>query len=483
MLRKFLADGVVYAIPAFISRGLSLFLVPLYTRVLSPADYGSLDLLMIFAGIVNLTITLEVSQGVARYYAEEVSPESKVLYASSAFWFTLFCYSVFAFLMLCFTSEIYHWIMARPNLENAFRIGVAYIWSGGLFYLVQNQLRWELRSQNYAIASLLMTFVTAATSVWFAYGLRWGLEGILLGSLAGNLAGLAIGLWWLRKSIRLRFKAAYLRAMLVFSTPLVLSGMAVWVSLYVDRLMIKHFLSVNEVGLYGIGHRLASIASLAMIGFQSALTPLIYKHYREPDTPHQLARIFRLFSVFSITLFLGLSLFAVDILRLLTTEVFYEGAGVVTYLVPAILLANMYIFAPGIGIAKKTHWLVWINIGGALLNASMNYFFIPNFGIQGAAISTLISSLVIFICHMGISQYFYKVPHRWRSLVFTVIFSMTIALVLPALSLDDALRRSLSVLGILAVLGSTCFSGLFPRAELRRGVAEVKALLNSSSYR
>ena len=104
MLKKFMKDSVIYAFPTFISGGLSFFLLPLYTRVLSPADYGSLDLFTIFGGLVQCVIALEVSQGVARFYSDERDLERKVLFASSAFWFTLICYTVFAVLMLLNTN-------------------------------------------------------------------------------------------------------------------------------------------------------------------------------------------------------------------------------------------------------------------------------------------------------------------------------------------------------------------------------------------
>lgn len=217
MLKAFLKDSAIYAVPAFISRGLSLFLVPLYTRVLNPADYGSLDLFMVFANIVNLTIALEVSQGVARYHAVEKDLERKVLYASSAFWFTLACYSTFVVLMWLGTDHVASFIMGQKGLETAFQIGLFFIWINGLFLLIQNQLRWELRSREYAVVSLLMSFVGAGTSVWLAYYLRWGIEGLLLGTVSGCLVGSALGLWLLRASFRARFSIDRLREMLAFS--------------------------------------------------------------------------------------------------------------------------------------------------------------------------------------------------------------------------------------------------------------------------
>ena len=477
MLKAFLKDSAIYAVPAIISRGLSLFLVPLYTRVLSPADYGSLDLFTIFASIINLTITLEVSQGVARFYAAEQNLDRKVLYASSAFWFTLTCYTGFAVLMFLFTDSLAQLIMGQPDLEAAFQLGIFYIWVSGLFYLIQNQFRWELRSKDYAIISLLMSFLTAGVSVWLAYGLRWGLEGLLIGMLVGCLVGTGVGLGRLRNRFRFRFDGALLREMLAFSTPLVFSGIAIWISLYIDRIMIKHYLSIDEVGLYGIGYRLASIAALVMTGFQGALTPLVYKYHCEADTPRQLARIFRLFLVFALLAFLGLSLFALDILRLLTTEPFYEGAVVVVYLVPAILLANMYIFAPGIGIAKKTGYLIWINVGGGLLNVGLNALLIPLLGIVGAGLATMLGHLAVFAAYMVLSQRAYRAPHRWRPISICVAVAAVMAWCLPHLALDDAARWAANLLALGGFSLVAVAMGLIRPVELRQSLALIRSRL------
>lgn len=473
MLKKFMKDSVIYAIPTFISGGLGFFLLPLYTRVLSPADYGSLDLFTIFGGLVQCVIALEVSQGVARFYTDEQDLNKKVLFASSAFWFTLVCYSLFAVLMLLNTNLLAIMIMGQTGMEVAFQIGIIYLWSNGLFYLIQNQFRWELRSVNYSIVSLLMSFVTAFVSVWLAYVMDWGLEGLLIGMVVGSLAGTSLGIWWLRKSFRFCFNSALLREMLIFSMPLVISSLAVWFSMYIDRIMINYYLSIDEVGLYSIGFRIAFVAALLIVGFRGALTPLIYTYYREAETPQQLANIFRLFIFCVLIIFLVLSLFAQDIVKLLTTEPFYGGSVVVLYLVPAILLTNMYIFAPGVGIAKKTHYLIWINLIGGLLNLFLNMLLIPSLGIVGAGLATMISSMCLFAMYMITSQKLYYVPHYWSSIMLGVILAAVMAWCLPQLSVNDVTRWALNLFALASMIIFSFSIGLIRITELKQAIVSI----------
>ena len=475
MIRAFFRDSLIYTIPAILSRGLSIILVPLYTRVLSPIDYGALDMLMVFGSLANLTVALEVSQGVARFYAAEEEREKKVQYASTAFWFTLFCYTLFLVATISLAPLLSQFIIGRADLDPVFRLGMAYIWANGIFYLVQNQFRWELRSKQYAVCSVLVTLTTASLAVTLAYFLGWGLSGLLWGMLGGALAGCFYGISSLRASFQPVFKKERLKEMLLFSAPLVPSGIAVFISHYIDRLMINHFLSLGDLGLYGIGFRLSSIVGLVMVGFQGALTPLIYTNYKSPDTPGQVAVIFRAFLFFALMLFFGLAGFADEILRLLTTPEYYSAAGVVVFLVPAILISNMYIFAPGIGIAKKTHLTLWINIGGALANTCFNYFLIPLFGIRGAAAATLLGYVFVFTAYMRFSQKFYPVAHNWPALAkatFASIGCILVASSLPFGMLTNLLLKGALGLALALLLMKT---GLITQGELSKAARALKS--------
>ena len=155
MLRQFFKDSFIYTIPTILSRSIAFLLLPLYTRIISPTEYGVLDLLAVFGSFVNLTVAFEISQGIARYYADGPTAESKVLYASTAFWFTCFCYLIFAVLALANSDWLSKFITGDTHYQMALNIMVLYLTVNGLFYLVQNQFRWELRSKVYSLVSIV----------------------------------------------------------------------------------------------------------------------------------------------------------------------------------------------------------------------------------------------------------------------------------------------------------------------------------------
>jgi len=166
-----------------------------------------------------------------------------------------------------------------------------------------------------------------------------------------------------------------------------------------------------------------------------------------------------------------------DVLKLLTTEQFYGSAVVVIYLVPASLLANMYIFAPGISIAKKTHFLIAINGGGALINILLNFFMIPRWGIVGAGLSTLIGCLVVFSAHMIISQRLYLVPHRWRQIVLGVVLAAAMAWWIPQINIADEQRWIINGLTLIVFLAISLILNLIHIREIRYGLTIIKSWL------
>ncbi len=478
MIKMFFRDSLIYAIPSLLSRGLSLFLLPLYTRVLSPADYGSLEILIVFASLANLTVALEVSQGVARFYGAEKDACKKIEYASTSFWFTLFCYCCFFFLTLLFAPLLAPFIIGRADTTSIFCLAMAYIAVNGMFYLVQNQFRWALRSKQYAICSILVTLITALLSVILVYIFQLGLGGLLAGMLGGASVGFLYGIINLRDSYKWVFCGDRLKEMLLFSAPLVPSGVAVFLSNYIDRLMINHFLTLEDLGVYGIGFRISNVVSLVLVGFQGALMPLIYKNYHLVDTPRQISLIFRTFLFFAFLMCFFLVGFSRELLCVFTVPDFYGAADVMRFLVPALLLSNMYIFAPGLGIAKKTCFVLFINIAVAVFNICANCILIPILGIQGAALATLLGYTLSFFLYLLLSQRFYPINYGFltagKALGITTIFLLFSCYI----DLNMGMNLLIKGLFLLLLFLSFIYIGLVSREEISKSFEILRKTLH-----
>jgi O-antigen/teichoic acid export membrane protein len=429
VLKQFLQDSAVYGAASILVRSISLVLVPFYTRVLVPEDYGVVDLLAIATSFIAVTVALEIAQAVARFFPDTDDETRRIGYASTSLWFSVAAYTVFLIVSMFLAGSLSAWLLGTENRVAIFRVAMVATWLTGIFYLVQSQLRYSLRPRRYALASLVFSLTSLATTVLFVLVLRQGVIGVFYGQVVGGVIGLAVALRYSRDVYRLAFDGAKLREMLRFSLPLIPSSVGVMVGLYIDRVAINELMTLGDVGLFGVGYRLSSLTALLMVGFVSALTPLVYAHHREPGTPRELARIFQTFVALALTVCLGLALFARDILTLVTTHDYVPGAVVVPLLAPALLLSNMYIFAPGLGILKQTATISAINIAAAALNTILNFALIPVLGIAGAAAATFMSSATAFAANMVASQRLYPVPHDWRRLGLAVVGAVVLFLV------------------------------------------------------
>lgn len=416
MLKSFVKDVLTYTVPSILSRGIAIFLLPIYTRVASPEELGALDLFLVFGNIVALTVALEISQGIARFTPEISDVKRRSIFSSTGLFFTIFMYALFCMIAFMFYIDLNFFITGKSEYARFFQLALVYISLHGFFYYFQNLLRFEGNSVGYAIVSVLYASTSLASAFVFGIVYELGLAAILYSMIVSVLLASLLGLFLLRKSFVFVFKLGVLKQLLRFSVPLVPASMLIFVSLYVDRYMIKVLLDLNSVGYYGVAVRLASAASLVIIGFQMAITPLIYKHYNDRETPQSLAIIFQYFVVIALFFFLAYSLVIEEVLALFTTQDFYLVANVIPLLVLALLFSNIYVFFPGISIRKKTYLIFVISIVTAVINIGLNYLFIPIFGMLGAAFSTMVGYFISLLCFIYFSQKLYFVPHKWPGL-------------------------------------------------------------------
>lgn len=475
MLRNFIKDSAIYAIPQIFSKGINLILLPLYTRVLSPNEYGSLDLLLIFAAIINVTIALEVSQGLSRFYITEKDIKKKMLYASSAFWFTLTVYSILSFLIFIFAESLSSLILGKDEMALTLRIGAIYIWINGIYYLIQHQFRWQFQSKDFALASLLMSLTTLLATVILAYYFNYGLNGVIAGLMIGNFIGAIFGILKLSgTTFTFVFSKKLLLKMIRFSFPLIFASLAVWSSQYIDRIMINYFLGTDQLGIYSIGFRIASIIALTTIGIQSAITPLIYDNYEDDKSKKSLATIFRLYFLFAVFVCMILFLFIDNIMIIFATKEFFPAKDVIYFLAPSILFSNIFLFFPGIAIVKKTYLILLINIFGALINLILNFLLIEKYGITGAAYATLISSALAGLMYIFLSQKFYNVPHEWKKIIY--IFSLFLALLLTSnyLKLNFDQNYLINIITVIFYFISVILLGFIKKLEIEKLLILIK---------
>lgn len=415
MLRRIARDSVIYGAATVAARGAQLFLLPIYTRVFTPNDLGVIDLIAVVAALVNVTVALEISQAVGRYLAEAKSARERAALASTTLWFAAAAYAAFAAVTSLFAQSLGVWLFGVESSALMVAAALA-IACSGVYTIVQEVFRWTGRSGSYAVASLLYTTTAIGFGLVLILVFDLGLFGVYCGQIGGALLA---GVWaWFksREFYLLECNPPLLRKMLLYSLPLVPSSVAMFVSLNADKMAIQHFLSLSDLGVYGVAYRLAAVAQLLAIAVQLAVSPAVLQAHANDATRHSLVRAFRYFAVAAFALVILLTLFADELVRLFATASFYGAAPLVPLLAIAFIALNLYGFAPGLFIAKRTGSVAAIMLAGAALNLGLNILLTPWIGLFGAATATSTTAITIFAALMVFSQRIYFVPHHWTRL-------------------------------------------------------------------
>jgi len=110
-----------------------------------------------------------------------------------------------------------------------------------------------------------------------------------------------------------------------------------------------------------------------------------------------------------------------------TTEQYFSAWFTVPILASAMLLANMYIFVPGVFIAKRTGFVAILNVSTVMINVILILLFLPLFGIAGAAIAVLAGSLFNFLVYILLNKRFYPIPFNWNRILLGIIVGVLFA--------------------------------------------------------
>ena len=428
MYKRLMKDASLYSLSSLLARGVQLFTVPIYTRILNPADYGALDLLSYTAVLASLLVGAALDQGVARFYHDAKDDLEKKRIASSVLFYNIFIFVLFIPIVSPMAGRLAHgWLDDQVDRATVMLVFI-YIWVNAIFYIANNQLKYLFLAKQSMLCSIGSTVISLACSFAFVVFLRWGVFGVFLGQIIGQAVFSLVSIYYARESYALVYDWPTLKRMMVYSLPLVPGTLAFYLMQYVDRYAINQLNGLKDVGLYGIGARLASLVNLFLIGFTSAWSPIVMKIFRENDALERFRVVFNYYLFIVFTLLVGLSLFGRELLLLLTTKAFSEGFVVVPLLVLAAILASIgQYFTFGIQIAQKSNYRLLLNFAALALNVVLNYILIPWLGIIGAALATVLSLTLTVIIGMAISQRLYYVPYKWTNIGVASVLALGIA--------------------------------------------------------
>jgi O-antigen/teichoic acid export membrane protein len=253
--------------------------------------------------------------------------------------------------------------------------------------------------------------------------------------------------------------------MQTFGMPLVPSALALWTINFVDRQFVVHYKGLAETGVYSAAIKVASVITFLMIAFRTAWPAFAYSIEDDREARRTYAFVLTYLVTFVSWVSLALGALSPWLVSLLTSARYQRAEEAVPILAFAFAAyAGYTVLAIGSGRARRTQ-LNWAVTGaGAAVNVALNIWLIPRYGMVGAAVSTLVAYVALFVGMTIYAQSVYPVPYQWRRLLTVVGAGVALTVAARAGGLSLAPSAALVLVYPLVLLPL----GFYQPAELKR---------------
>ena len=410
-------NTLLFTISNFGSKIISFLLVPLYTNVLSTSDYGSVDLVSTTVQLLLPLLTLNIQDAVLRFALDKEQDEKDVI-SNGLKVISIGSFALFVVLSVC--------IVFKPFQINS--IYLIFLFLNFLFMSLNNTFSMYLRSMNrvkiIVIAGLANTFLACVLNILFLLVLKWGVTGFFVANLMGVVVSVIIMLMLgnIRKEIIYKTSNVTLRAMVAFSTPLILNSLAWWLNNASDRYILSFFCGAAVNGVYAVAYKIPTILSTVQGVFYNAWTVSAIKEFDKNDTDGFVGNIFSLYNCISIISCSVLLLMNPILARLLYAKEFYAAWRYVPMLLVGSVFNGLALFEGCIFTAvKQTKEVSKTTLIGAAVNTLLNVALIPIIGAMGAAIATMIGYLSVTIIRTISTNKIVKMKLSWPIHIISVV--------------------------------------------------------------
>jgi O-antigen/teichoic acid export membrane protein len=422
-LKRLFADTAIYGISTILGRFLNFLLVPFYTNVLMPGEYGIVAYVYSLIAFINVLYAYGMESAYFKYSStlEVGTPREN---------FTT------PFLSLLVTSVLFSGVMslAAPGLvrftdlpANGVVIVIYSAWI--LFFdtiaLVPfASLRMEGKARLFATLKFVNIAINVGANLVLLLVYHAGVVGIFLSGLIASAATAVMLLPTIVRHFIPHFSSRLYRELLRFGLPYIPAGLAAMMIQVVDRPILKVLTNADTVGVYQANYRLGIFMMLMVSMFDYAWRPFFLTNASDPGAKRLFARVLTYFVLAMATVFLVLSFFLPDLIRLrifgrhLIAPDYWGGIAII----PVVLLAYVFLgvynnLMAGIYIEKKTNYLPAITLTGGVTNVVANFALIPVLGMMGAAIATLVSYAAMAIILFLVVQRIYPVQYEYGRLI------------------------------------------------------------------
>jgi len=474
-LKRLVTTGAAYQAAEILAKAIAVFTLPLYTRHVSTAGYGTYNSLLTAVILFSILLRLGVGEAFVRFYFTDIDEARRTRIARTATATVAWTTTVASLLAVVFASELSRLILGYTDAGLMY-CAILGLWAFTNIEMAYAQLRVDERARTYMRASganVAMTVVFTISLVVFA---DEGARGLLLGNFGASTI-VVLALWWvLRTRVSLRVRIADLRAMLQFGLPTVPADASVYALQVADRFYLLRGVSSGAAGEYAIAVQLATVVFVFVRGFQYAWPPLAYSI----DSDAEASRLYSLVTTYFVlatgVVVVGVALLGRWLVRLLAAPEYYGAYRALPWLALGWTLYGLYQVMIAItGRARVTQRNLPAAAAGLVVNVVLLVVLVPSsglgLGLAGAGLALCGAyAVMVAVMHL-LTRGVFAVDFQWRRLgqLTAILAAVAVSgeLLLPTSGLTGLLTRTAWLALVPALLLATRFVAPDERAQAR----------------
>jgi O-antigen/teichoic acid export membrane protein len=422
-LKRLGSETAIYGTSTILGRFLNFLLVPFYTNVLVPGEYGIVAYAYSIIAFINVVYVYGMESAYFKYTStlELGTPKNNF---STPFLSILSTSVLFSCLVGALANPIAHAMNIPAHYESIILYAAGILALDAMAVIPFAALRMEHKAKLFATIKFVNIFITVVMNIILLVVLKTGLIGIFISGFIASALTLIILLPTIIRHFMRSFDGTLMKALLRFGLPSIPAGLAAMVVQVIDRPILRALTDDATVGIYQANYRLGIIMMIIVSMYDFAWRPFYFSMAKEPNAKEIFARVLTYLLLFMSAAFLVLTLFIGDIVQLsfhgwhIIHPQYWSGLNIVPIVLLGYLFLGIYTnLSAGIYIEKKTKYLPLITFISAAVNVVANYLLIPSMGMLGAAWATFWAYCVMAIVGYVIVQRMYPIKYEYNRLL------------------------------------------------------------------
>ncbi len=445
--KKVVSHAGIYMLGDILRHSVSLIMLPIYTRYLTPEDYGTIELISMLIDFTAIIFGVRAAESIFRFYCTTNSFAEKKNIISSALTMGFITNSLGALIIASASTSLSIIIFSDSGYSSYiffFALTLALL---PLVEVPLTQIRADQKPWLFFSFSIAKLLTQLSLNLYFVVFLEMHVEGVIYSALISSaILAVILSIYSFRIT---GFCATWktCKRIFSFSLPLKLATLATFYLTFGDRYFLNTFTDLSQVGLYSLGYKFGFI--FILISWQPFERVWDSEKYLIRDQPNAISKYQRTFLYINFILIfvgLGISIFTKDLLKIMSDPAFLNAYQVVPFIILAYVFQAWSKYCNlGILIEKKTMHIAYAEIIASAIITVAYVLLIPRFGMHGAAWATAIGFFFRFLWVHIQSKKLYDMRLPWRKVCLTMLIALasyTLSLYAPESLLGSLVSRA-----------------------------------------